>query len=228
MGVHHSVEAVAPDLPGFGLTRVAAPSAIRYGDWVATAEALVRAELDGRPLYLVGASMGGMLAYDVAGRVPEVAGVVATALLDPRDPAVRRAVGRFPALARLPTVGMRPLDRVGVPMRFVAPMLTIANDPALAAAVARDPLGGGGSMPVGFLRTFLESVPAVEPEVFDRPVVLVQPGADRWTPLAVSQPFFDRVGGPKELVLLENCGHLPVEEPGLTQLEQALVALLHR
>ena len=44
--------------------------------------------------------------------------------------------------------------------------------------------------------------------------------------IEASRPFFDRIKGPKELVLLENCGHLPIEEPGLSRLEEAVVAFL--
>ena len=46
--------------------------------------------------------------------------------------------------------------------------------------------------------------------------------------LEASRPFFDRIKGPKELVMLENCGHLPIEEPGVTQLEEAVVGFLRK
>jgi len=36
------------------------------------------------------------------------------------------------------------------------------------------------------------------------------------------QRFYDKLTGPKQLVILENCGHFPLEEPGLAQLETAL------
>lgn len=59
-------------------------------------------------------------------------------------------------------------------------------------------------------------------------MLLAQPAADRWTTIEASRPFFDRIKGPKELVLLENRGHLPIEEPGFSQLEDAIVAFLAR
>jgi alpha-beta hydrolase superfamily lysophospholipase len=69
--------------------------------------------------------------------------------------------------------------------------------------------------------------PPVEPERFATcPVLLAHPGNDAWTPLAVSRPFFDALRVPKELVVLENAGHLPIEEPGLTQLRSALTSFL--
>jgi len=43
-------------------------------------------------------------------------------------------------------------------------------------------------------------------------LLLAHPTDDRWTPLAVSQPFFDCLGGEKELVMLDGCGHFPYED----------------
>ncbi|MER7168592.1 hypothetical protein ABT336_21305 [Micromonospora sp. NPDC000207] len=47
------------------------------------------------------------------------------------------------------------------------------------------------------------------------------PGADRWTPPEFGLPFFERIAADTRLVILDRAGHLPVEEPGLTQLGQA-------
>jgi alpha-beta hydrolase superfamily lysophospholipase len=99
-----------------------------------------------------------------------------------------------------------------------------ANDPALIALINADPLGGNH-----VLRSVLEMRPVIEPEQFDLcPLLLAQPLADRWTTLEASKPFFDRIKGPKELVLLQNCGHFPLEEPGVSQLREALLAFLAR
>jgi pimeloyl-ACP methyl ester carboxylesterase len=38
----------------------------------------------------------------------------------------------------------------------------------------------------------------------------------------MSLRFFDRIAGPKELVLLDNAGHFPVEVPGAHQLLEAI------
>jgi pimeloyl-ACP methyl ester carboxylesterase len=51
---------------------------------------------------------------------------------------------------------------------------------------------------------------------------MAHPADDHWTPVSISRPFFDRIASPKSLVLLEGCGHFPVEEPGLTQLMNAV------
>lgn len=79
----------------------------------------------------------------------------------------------------------------------------------------------------GFVRSFLDSAPAVEPEDATGPaVVLAHPADDRWTPTEVSLRFFERIAAPKELVLLEGAGHYPVESPGAHQLVDAIRACL--
>lgn len=55
----------------------------------------VETEDDGRPLILLGASIGGMIAYEVAERSGLVTEVAATCLLDPRDKQVRAVLTRF-------------------------------------------------------------------------------------------------------------------------------------
>jgi len=112
-------------------------------------------------------------------------------------------------------------------MRWVIDMPKVANDPAVARLICEDPIGGGSRLPLRFLSSVFAARPAVEPEDFDLcPVLLAHPAADLWTTVEASRPFFDRIKGPKELVMLENCGHLPVEEPGLSRLEEAVVAFL--
>ena len=220
------VDGVGPDLPGYGRSTVA-PEHFTYDTWVAFASDLARSEAEraGRPVALAGFSIGGMLAYHVACEAPDaVERIVATNLLDPRDPAVRRGVARWPALGRLSPP--RAADRVRLPIRWLANMGAIANDPAFAAACAADPRGAGSTVPLRFLRTWMSYQPSVEPEAFDKPVLLLHPGDDRWTPVHLSRPFFDRLGGEKRLVLLENCGHAPVEEPGLSTMRREFLSFL--
>ena len=220
--------AVAPDLPGYGHTVVADRRAVRYDDWIDAAAAVVAAEPAGRPVVIVGASMGGRLAVDVARRLGgRIGAVVATCLLDPRLAEVRAVVAHHPLLLRLGLPAMRATsmisDRLLLPIRWVAPISAIANAPGLAATCRRDPLGAGGSIPLGFLRTWLDHQPVYEPETFDAcPVTLAHPGADRWTPVEVSRRWFDRLRVDKRFVLLEGCGHFPVEQPGIDQLAATL------
>lgn len=229
IGVENA-EVIAPDLPGYGLTRTEEP--VDYRMWADCVADLVHSETQrsGRPVVLVGASMGGMVAYDVAATVG-AAGLVATCLLDPRDRAVRRGIARLPWLGvagpRLLNAAAPAADRLQVPIRWIADMAAVSNNPHLSSLVASDPAGGGNRVSLRFLRTFLDSTPRLEPEEFNAcPVLLTHPAADTWTPVELSRPFFDRIAAPKELVMLDNAGHMPVEQPGLTQLRRALGRLL--
>ncbi|MFO0844294.1 MAG: alpha/beta hydrolase [Gemmataceae bacterium] len=230
----HGFEAVLPDLPGYGLSRAPA-ELFSYARWVDCAADLVEAEArrGGRPVALFGMSVGGYLAYLAAAKGGRAAGVIATTLADPRLPIVRDQFARSPRLNRILHPIFPPVAAlfggVRVPIRWLSNMEGIANDPELSRLLCHDPLGGGNRVPLRFLHSLLWIRPAIEPEDFDVcPVLLAHPAADRWTTIEVSRPFFDRIKGPKELVMLENCGHLPVEEPGLGQLEAATVAFLTR
>lgn len=225
----HGFHCVVPDLPGYGHTRVRRRAAVRYPDWVGVATDLILRERESHDgaFLLVGASVGGLLAYDAATRAGLDSPMVATCLLDPRDPAARRVISHHPRLGDLALPLTRvlagPFAGLSVPLPWLTNMRAISNRPELTRLVLRDRLGGGNSMPLGFLRSYLESVPMVEPEDAQIPVLLAHPAADRWTPVDVSRPFFDRLAGPKRLVMLENAGHLPVEEPGTGQLVEAVV-----
>jgi alpha-beta hydrolase superfamily lysophospholipase len=217
-------EVLFPDLPLYGLTVTIDPERVRYDDWVDMLCALVASEKqrDSRPLVLFGASMGGMLAYEVAARTGEVADVVATCLLNPSDPDARAAAARFAVLGRpapaLLKIGAAAFGRVRVPVRWLMDVGNMSANRELSALCATDPLGGGVSVPLSFLSSFM-SYEHVPPERYQGPkVTLVHPGEDRWTPPAVSIRFLNRIAGPKTLVMLEGCGHFPIEEPGLAQL----------
>jgi alpha-beta hydrolase superfamily lysophospholipase len=235
-------EVLAPDLPGYGLTEVPDPGAITYPDWVDCTADLLRAEAaaDARPLVLLGGSMGGLLGYSACARVPgAVAHLLVTCLLDPSNPICWPALSRWggaaslralrPLLAPLARSGSSRLARWRVPIRWIAPMHAIANQPALARLCLDDARGGGSRVPLGFLASFLFSVPEVAPQQFRHlPVTLVHPTDDRWTPPSMSLAFLQRIAAPVRHVPLEGCGHFPVEEPGLTTLVQVLKETLAR
>lgn len=216
-----------PDLPGYGKTQTTHPELIRYGDWQKLLVDLVKAEDDDRPLIIMGASMGGLLAYDTAAETGLASQLVVTCLLDPRDAEVRKRLTWHPILAGMAGMALKmsagPLANVRLPIRWIADMRNIANDRRLIDEVISDKNGGGGKVPLGWMRSFLETSPLVEPERFtDTPVLMLHPGSDRWTPLEISQPFFNRIAAKKQLVILENCGHFPIEEPGFNTMLQEI------
>lgn len=234
MAVRAGAHAIAPDLPGYGLTRVPRKSAIRFEDWRHVAsELLAREAAKGLPVIVFGLSMGGMLAYDTVCRTQAAAGLMATCFLDPRRAEVQRGIARWPWLAAFSLPLLRasaPLtDGLILPMRLLAKMQGIANDPALARAIIADKRAGGNAMPLGFLRTYLEAAPLLPPQAFDLcPVTLAHPAEDRWTPPDLSLPFFEALSATKKLVMLEGAGHFPVESPGAKQIEQAMTEMIDR
>jgi alpha-beta hydrolase superfamily lysophospholipase len=227
--------AVAPDLPGYGLTRVPRKRYLVYDDWGDVVCAIVEREsaASGVPLVLFGGSMGGMLAYDAAARTRLATSLIVTALLDPRRPDVRRQVVRWPWLGLVGDLALKApslADGLPVVLKWITKMEGIANDPRVAEAISNDPQSGGSWMPAGWVRTFLTSEPVVEPEAFDVcPVVLAHPADDRWTALQLSLPFFERLRKvDTRLVVLEGSGHFPIEEPGRTQLAEVILEELRR
>ncbi|MFO7780596.1 MAG: alpha/beta fold hydrolase [Spirochaetia bacterium] len=226
-------EYLAPDLPGYGLTRYGRNSRPDYGEWSRLASDLVDAEIDadGRPVVVFGLSVGGFLAYMTAARNARVAGVIATTLLDLRRPEARDAVARNRFLSRLGIPLGRAfralLDPISLPMALVSKMDRITNDPDFSRVFLRDPLAAGSRLQFRFMRSLFEAEPAVEPEEFSAcPLLLAHPALDMWTPPALSREVFDRLACPKRYVELEGAGHFPYEQPGATQLEEAVGAFL--
>ena len=228
-------EVIAPDFPGYGLTRFGKESRPHYQTWSEIASDLVDGELeaDDRPVVAFGLSIGGMLAYLTAARNPRVAGLIATTFADVRDIRVRDAVSKNLFLSRVGGAFAQAFwfitDHLSLPIRMVTKMDLITNDPQFSAVFKRDRLAGGGAMSFRFMRSLLQMTPAVEPEQFTScPVLLAHPGLDPWTTLSISRPFYDRIAAQKELVVLDGAGHFPYEEPGLSRLHDALAALLDR
>ncbi|WP_150461813.1 alpha/beta fold hydrolase [Nesterenkonia ebinurensis] len=214
-------ELAAVDMPLYGGTVSADPSAVRYSDWVDLLCDFLAAEEDGRSLVLLGASIGGMLAYEVAARTSRASAVVATCLLDPRDVRTRSVMTRFGPLGVLggPLTHLLPAQAAGrrIPMTWVAALSKMSRNAELSTMCAADPRGGGARVPLGFLASYM-TYRHTPPEQMHIPVTLVHPAMDAWTPVEVSVNWLRRVAAPAELVMLRECGHFPIEEPGLTDL----------
>ncbi len=228
----YGYETVAPDLPGYGLTRVPWRR-MTYGLWVDCVCDLIAAERarDDRPIVLFGVSLGGLLAYQAAARSRDVIGLVATTLADPREREVRRGFARTPLLG---SAGLWLLDKLApltdglpLPMALMSKMHRISNKPELSKLVRSDRLGGGSWVPARFLRTLMSTAPDLEPEQFTVcPVLLAHPGVDRMTDIALSRRFFERLAAPKRMVVLDGASHMPTEHPGVDQLEAAVLEFM--
>lgn len=211
----------ALDLPLYGDTVVSDPCGVRYDDWVHLLQDFVASENDQRPLLLLGASIGGMLAYEVAATTNDVDQVVVTCLLDPRDGRARSVMTRFGVFGRWSAPLLRlmhpALARRRVAISRIAPISKMSRDPGLSLLCASDPRGGGGRVTLGFLASLM-SYRHAAPERMTVPVTLAHPERDGWTPIEISQRWLSRIAAPANLVLLRDSGHFPVEERGLRDL----------
>ena len=226
-------EYLAPDLIGYGLTKNPKRINIEYDEWVNCISDLVDEEYqkDKKPIVLFGLSVGGMLAYQVASKNPKVKGIIVTTLADPRQRNVKDDLSKNKFLSR---VGLpigkftKPLaDHLSLPIKWLCKMDRITNDKDFSKVFSQDKLAGGSKIKLRFLRTYMGYIPAKEPEQFDSCKVLyLLPEKDTWTTLETSKPFFDRIKGDKKLVILENCGHAPYEELGLTTMKTELQKFL--
>lgn len=212
-----ALDAVVIDLPLFGASVASDPGAIRYSDWVAALTAFIAAWP--RDVVLVGFSIGGVLAADVATRCPNVVRTITTCLVEPRRCAAQLFITRFGVFGVVGAV-LAPLvvgrvARLRIPMRWVARFSRMSSDPALQRLCAFDPKSGGVYVPLGFLASLLKFRHKFDPGS----VELAHPANDHWTPAWLSVRL-----KPKTVVLLDSCGHFPVEQPGLGQ----FIALINR
>ncbi|NLT31759.1 MAG: alpha/beta fold hydrolase [Propionibacterium sp.] len=215
-------QVTVPDLPGYGRTLSRQPGRIRFRHWGDMLADLVAKEEDDRPLILIGASIGGLLALDTATRTGAADAVIATALLDPSDPQVRAATLRTNWLATLgPTLlaaTAGPFAGRRIPLRWVSRMGRISNEPELLAELLSDTRGAGNTASLGWMRSFLKSRPHTPAEQVDVPVVLVHGVRDRWTPMDLSVKYLRRIPAPTAVVPLVDSGHFPADEAGLATL----------
>lgn len=228
-------EAVAPDMPGYGVTAVAPGVTVRYDDWVQAASDFINVEMarDPRPIVLYGLSAGGMLAYHVAAQNKAVKGIVGMCFLDQREQQVGDETSSSKLMNRIgaPMVHLAVklgLGSLRVPMRLVSKMDALVNDREALKVFLRDRSSAGSAVSQTFISTYTSYQPAVEPESFDVcPILLTQPAKDRWTPLHLSELFLRRIKRVSvQVVMLENAGHYPIEEPGLQQMHDAVVSFV--
>jgi alpha-beta hydrolase superfamily lysophospholipase len=226
-------EVAAVDMPFYGMTRNGEPG-VRWEDWVQIGAEFVEREVaaDGRPVFLYGLSAGGMLAYNVACETRKVSGIMGMCFIDAGSPVARMRMSdrprmdeiAFKMLSAMPDSALRGLR---VPMKHLVKMKALVNDDRALRLLLKDRHSAGASVTLEFVDSMIQYKPSIAFEDFDLcPVLLLQPGEDRWTPFPVTEPFWNRLRAPKKIVTLKNAGHYPIEEPGLTQMRDAMVAFI--
>lgn len=213
---------LAPDLPGYGLTRPARDYRGDYEDWLAIIADLV--DDSPGPVVIMGLSAGGMTAALAAERAKKARGVIATTLLDVSRAGVLIHAARWRWLGALSFIGfhLAPwfVDRMAMPIRFAVNMNAMSGDPAMNAYFIRDRLLGNHWVGLRLFRTMhAQKATRLAPGC---KLLLVHPGADAWTPTEISRPAFDRIDGPKEFVELTNGSHLPLEQPAFAELQSCI------
>lgn len=224
-------ETVAVDMPGYGMTKVKSGHLVEWGDWVNIASEFIDTELaaDPRPIVLYGLSAGGMLAYHAAAKNPKVAGIVGMSFLEQRNQQVRDETALNLLMSRAGGPAARiaartPLAFLKMPMWLASKMHALVNDRKVLRVFLSDRTSAGNWASMKFLGTMMTYTPAIEPEAFDVcPILLTQPGEDRWTPLHLSELFLSRLKNKAQVVILDNAGHYPLEQPGLDQMHRAIV-----
>lgn len=226
---------VAIDLPGYGMTHVGDQEPVTYDSWVALVSDFINEQRrdNKRPIFLYGLSAGGMLAYHAAALNGNVDGIIGMTFLDQRDANIRHGTARnsFISITGKPLLWISDNPVTGglkIPLRLVSKMKALVNNDDALSVFLEDGSSAGNWVSVRFLHSYLTYQPVIEPEDFSIcSILLTQPAEDRWTPFALSEPFMEKL--PKGIgrhVMLENAGHYPLEEPGLSQLESEMVAFI--
>ena len=226
-------ECIAPDLPGFGLTKIHKPNS--YYTWINLVNELVNQELkkSKSPVVLCGVSLGGMLAYQVACLNKNISGLIVTSLADTRKKSVQIGLSKnkwFGAISPTLLSGMSSItDDIKIPIKWTTKMWAMANNPEFVKALKNDKIGSGSAVYLKFFRTLFEVSPEIEPEDFNRcPLLFLQPEKDYIIPWSMSKPFYESLSCKKEMVILKNCGHIPLEKPGINQMIDASTSFLDK
>ncbi len=222
--------AVAPDLPTYGLTVPRPEWQADYAAWPRLVAALADEEAARGPVALLGLSMGGLTSLWAAQLARQVRAVVATTLLDLRNPALFDGAASARWLGALTRAGFHQapwaFDRMRLPLSLVTPLATLTTAPELQRYFVTDPLLGRRRVPVRFFRSVHQYQPARPDFALPCPLLLVHPGADRWTPTAMSRSVFEAVPTPKRFRELTNGAHLPLEQPARTELAETVLPFL--
>lgn len=226
-------DVVSPDLPPYGLSYTEPLTSMDYQEWIDIMVAFIEQEYnrDGKPIVLLGASIGGMLAYQVACLSKRVVGLMVTTFLDTSSQKVRDQIAPNKLISRIGKFTLDQfsflLDSVRIPVSKVSRMELISNNPVLTKLIMNDQRAAGTKVSIRFLRTFFNMKPIIEPEDFDGcPVLLIHPEDDPMTPFYISEPFYNRLGCKKKFEILEGAGHFPIEQPGVKQMQASILKFL--
>ncbi|WP_230690692.1 alpha/beta fold hydrolase [Bacillus thuringiensis] len=190
---------------------------------------------DDRPIVLYGLSAGGMETYHVAAKNKKVKGIIGMTFLDQKNQQVRDETAKnlFMSRVGIPMAGVASnigLENFKMKMSTASKMSALCNNEKVMEIFNRDKTSAANKASMRFLDSYGNYKPAMEPEDFDVcPILLTQPEQDRWTPLHLSTPFLNKIKKVDvKIVMLENGGHYPVEQPALDQMHDAIVEFIYK
>lgn len=226
-------ECLAPDLPGFGLTKSDEPNS--YYTWIDLVSDLIsyEAKKTDDQIVLCGVSLGGMLAYQVAALNDAVSGLIVTSLADTRTNSVQVGLSKNKFLGLISPFLINKFsfftDKIKIPIRLTTKMWAMANNDEFVKELKKDKVGSGSWVNLKFFRTLFEAQPNVEPEYFKNcPLLFLQPEKDYIIPWSMSKGFFNKLACMKEVIFLNNCGHIPMEKPGIDQMRIGALNFLEK
>lgn len=222
-------EVFALDLPGYGLSKIPNRSTINYKEWINVVNDFIQQEAckDRRPIFLCGASSGGMLALHVATVNPYIKGIIGLTFLDLKRVDVQKSTMRFSMISSLSLRGLdfavkTPLQHMKLPMSLVSKMHSLTNNRAALKIMINDPLSAGNRMSIYFLNSYVNYQPIGYFEDFRQcPVLLAQPEADLWTPLSVSTSLLKKLKVEYQVIMLPQGNHFPLEQAALDVLRHS-------
>jgi alpha-beta hydrolase superfamily lysophospholipase len=230
--VKYGFNVICPDLPGYGFTEYNGKTS--YQSWIDIGDYIVKNEITkGNTVFLMGLSAGGMLAYNIACKNKNVSGLIVTNILDNREKDVikysakNEFIGHYgmKLMKKIPLF----LRKIKLPIKMVTNMNGIVNNKNVLKLLLKDKRGSGSKVSIHFLLTMMEYKPLLEAFNFNNiPVLLAHPGDDKWTPLHISELFFNKLSTMKEKILLDNAGHFPIEEPGINQLIKGIIDFINK
>ncbi len=222
--------AIAPDLPGYGVTRCAPGVQADYRDWPECIAGIVREQAG--PVVIMGLSVGGMTALRASQLAGNAAGVIATTLVDLCNAGHFVGAARHRWLTRFSLTLMRhmpwAIDALPFRLDWVTPLAAMSTDPAMREWFRRDSLIGRRTVRGRFFRSLHEYRPDHADLALPCPLLLAHPGADEWTPLAMSEPTFDAIPGPKRLRVLSGGSHMPSEPEAWAELSEEVGTFLRQ
>lgn len=221
----HGLAVYALDLRGHGRSEGPRAMVYAFDEYLGDVEALlerVRQQEPGKPVFVFGHSMGGLIALRVAlKRQAKLRGLIVS------GPAVRLGARVFPWLRRLAIVAGWLLPRLRL-VRMGGRMLS--RDPAVVADFRRDPLVFHGRFP---LRTGAEIIRAgrdteTRMNELQLPLLILHGTGDVVTdPNGSRELYAQACSSDKTLKLYEELYHDVIHEPERKQVLDDLVAWIH-